>query len=33
VPAAGARVSPVPGDINIIPISTVREAIRVGLVG
>jgi DNA repair protein RadA/Sms len=33
VPGASARVSPVPGGIEIIPVSTVREAIRVGLVG
>jgi DNA repair protein RadA/Sms len=33
VPRAGARVSPVPGSIEIIPVSTVREAIRVGLIG
>ena len=33
VPRAGARVSLVPGSIEIIPVSTVREAIRVGLVG
>ncbi|MFC1987627.1 DNA repair protein RadA [Chloroflexota bacterium] len=33
VPKAGARVSPVPKGIELIPVSTLREAIRVGLVG
>jgi DNA repair protein RadA/Sms len=33
VPKVGARVSPAPKDIEIIPVSTLREAIRVGLVG
>ncbi len=32
VPKVGARVSPVPKDIELIPVSTLREAIRVGLV-
>ncbi|MBM2824838.1 MAG: radA, partial [Dehalococcoidales bacterium] len=32
VPAVGARVTP-PGGIQLIPVSTLREAIRVGLVG
>jgi len=32
VPKVGARVSPAPKDIEIIPVSTLREAIRVGLV-
>jgi len=33
VPKVGARVSPVPKGIELIPVSTLREAIRVGLVG
>ncbi|MBA7705463.1 hypothetical protein ES703_114293 [subsurface metagenome] len=33
VPKVGARVSPVPKDIELIPVSTLREAIRIGLVG
>ena len=33
VPKVGARVSLAPKDIEIIPVSTLREAIRVGLVG
>jgi len=33
VPKVGARVSPAPKGIELIPISTLREAIRVGLVG
>ena len=32
VPKVGARVSPTPKDIELIPVSTLREAIRVGLV-
>ena len=32
VPEVGARVSPVPKDIELIPVSTLREAIRLGLV-
>ena len=32
VPKVGARVSPVPKDIELIPVSTLREAIGVGLV-
>ncbi len=32
VPKVGARVSPAPKDIELIPVSTLREAIRVGLV-
>jgi len=32
VPKVGARVSPVPKGIELIPVSTLREAIRVGLV-
>ena len=32
VPKAGAKISP-PKDIELIPVSTLREAIRVGLVG
>jgi len=32
VPKVGARVSPAPKDIEIIPVSTLREAIGVGLV-
>ncbi len=32
VPEASARVSPPPKDIELIPVSTLREAIRVGLV-
>jgi len=32
VPKVGAKVSPVPKDIQLIPVSTLREAIRVGLV-
>ncbi len=33
VPKAGARISPAPKDIELIPVSTLREAIGVGLVG
>ncbi len=33
VPKVGARVSPAPKDIEVIPVSTLREAIRAGLVG
>ncbi len=33
VPKVGARISPPPKDIELIPVSTLREAIRVGLVG
>jgi len=33
IPKIGARVSPVPKNIELIPTSTLREAIRVGLVG
>jgi DNA repair protein RadA/Sms len=33
VPKSGARISPAPKDIELIPISTLREAIRGGLVG
>jgi len=32
VPKVGARVNPVPKNIELIPVSTLREAIRVGLV-
>jgi len=32
VPKIGAGVSPLPKDIELIPVSTLREAIRVGLV-
>jgi len=32
VPKVGAKVSPVPKDIELIPVSTLREAIGVGLV-
>jgi len=32
IPEAGAKVSPVPKGIEIIPVSTLREALRVGLV-
>jgi len=32
VPKVGARVSPAPKDIELVPVSTLREAIRVGLV-
>ncbi len=32
VPKVGARVSPVPKDIELIPVSTLREGIRLGLV-
>ena len=32
VPKVGARISPAPKDIEIIPVSTLREAIRLGLV-
>ncbi|GAI70275.1 unnamed protein product, partial [marine sediment metagenome] len=32
VPEVGARVSPVPKDIELIPVTTLREAIRLGLV-
>jgi len=32
VPKIGARVSPAPKDIALVPVSTLREAIRVGLV-
>ena len=33
VPKVGARISPPPRNIEIIPASTLKEAIRVGLVG
>ncbi|MFC2021932.1 DNA repair protein RadA [Chloroflexota bacterium] len=33
VPKVGARISPPSKDIQLIPVSTLREAIRVGLVG
>jgi len=33
VPKTNARVSPAPKDIELIPVSTLREAIRIGLVG
>ncbi len=33
VPKVGAQLSPAPKDIELIPVSTLREAIRVGLVG
>ncbi len=33
VPKMGAKVSPAPKDIELIPVSTLREAIGVGLVG
>ncbi|MBA7698885.1 DNA repair protein RadA [subsurface metagenome] len=32
VPKVGAKVSPAPKDIELIPVSTLREAIRLGLV-
>jgi len=32
VPKVGARISPVPKDIELIPVSTLREAISMGLV-
>jgi len=32
VPKVGAKASPAPKDIELIPVSTLREAIRVGLV-
>ena len=32
VPKVGAGINPVPKDIELIPASTLREAIRVGLV-
>jgi DNA repair protein RadA/Sms len=32
VPKGGAKVSPPPKDIQLIPVSTLREAIKVGLV-
>jgi len=32
VPKIGARISPAPKDIELIPVSTLREAIGVGLV-
>jgi DNA repair protein RadA/Sms len=32
VPRVGARISPPPKDIELIPVSTLREAVRVGLV-
>jgi len=32
VPKVGARISPAPKDIKLIPVSTLREAIGVGLV-
>ena len=33
VPKVGASITPAPKDIQLIPVSTLREAIRVGLVG
>jgi len=33
VPKLGARVSPAPKDIELIPVSTLREAVRIGVVG
>ncbi len=33
VPKVGARISPAPKDIELIPVSSLREAVRVGLVG
>ena len=33
VPKAGARTSPTPKDIQLIPVSNLREAIKAGLVG
>ena len=33
VPAAGAKTSHIPKGIKIIPVSTLKEAIKVGLVG
>jgi DNA repair protein RadA/Sms len=33
VPKVGARISPPPKDIQLIPVSTLREAVGVGLVG
>ena len=33
IPKVGARVSPAPKNIELIPTSTLREAVRVGLVG
>ncbi len=32
VPKVGSRISPAPKDIELIPVSTLREAIGVGLV-
>ncbi|MCK4723828.1 MAG: hypothetical protein KAT75_11005, partial [Dehalococcoidia bacterium] len=32
VPKVGVRVSPAPKDIKLVPVSTLREAIRIGLV-
>ena len=32
VPKVGARISPTPKNIELIPVSSLREAIRVGLV-
>jgi len=32
VPKVGARISPAPKDIELISVSTLREAIRIGLV-
>ncbi|MBA7697639.1 DNA repair protein RadA [subsurface metagenome] len=32
VPKVGARVRPAPKDIELIPVSTLREAISIGLV-
>jgi len=33
IPKTVAMISPTPKDIELIPVSTLREAIRVGLVG
>jgi len=33
VPKIGARVSSAPKNIELIPVSTLREAIKIGLVG
>ena len=33
VPKVGAKASPAPKDIELIPVNTLREAISMGLVG
>ncbi len=32
VPKTGAKISPVPESIEVIPVSSLREAVRIGLV-